>query len=131
MTLTVTGVGVVWVRPPPVAVTVMVWVPRAAFLPAETVIVDEPDPGAAMGFGLKVTCRLLPCPEALRVIAELKPPETAVVMVVEEPEPLLDAVMLEGEAEIVKAGFPPEEVTVSCTVVVWDVLLLVPVMVMV
>ena len=90
--------------PPPVAVTVMVWVPRAEFLPTVTFMVEEPDPGAPIDAGVKVTVWPLPCPEAEREMAELKPPETVVVMV-EEPEALLDTVMDVGEAETVKAGW--------------------------
>jgi hypothetical protein len=46
---------VVCVMPPPVAVMVMVWVPTAEFLPTVTFIVEEPEPGAPMEAGLKVT----------------------------------------------------------------------------
>jgi hypothetical protein len=45
------------------------------------VIVDVPEPGAAMVFGLKVTVTLDGWPVALNEIAELKPPETVVVIV--------------------------------------------------
>jgi hypothetical protein len=77
--------------------------PRAAFLVALTVMVAEPDPGAAMDLGLKVTVRPFPCPEAEREMAELKPPETAVVTL-EAPEDLLATVMEPGEADRVKLG---------------------------
>ena len=77
--------------------------PRAAVLEAVTVMVEEPDPGAAMELGLKVMVRPLPSPEAESEIAELKPPETAVVTV-ELPEALLATVMEPGEAERVKLG---------------------------
>ena len=66
-------------------------------------MVEEPDPGAAMELGLKVTVRPLPSPEAEREMAELKPPETAVVTV-EAPEDLLATVMEPGEADRVKLG---------------------------
>lgn len=66
-------------------------------------MVEEPDPGAAMDFGLKVTVKPLPSPEAESEIAELKPPETAVVTV-EEPEDLLATVMEPGAADRVKLG---------------------------
>ena len=56
-----------------------------------------------MDFGLKLTVRPLPSPEAEREMAELKPPETAVVTV-ELPEALLATVMEPGEAERVKLG---------------------------
>lgn len=54
-----------------------------------------------MELGLKVTVCLLPCPEADNVIAELKPPETAVVIVA-EPEAFLATVSVVGDAEMVK-----------------------------
>jgi len=46
---------VVCVTPPPFAVMVIVWSPSVALLPTLTVIVEVPDPGAAMLLGLKVT----------------------------------------------------------------------------
>jgi hypothetical protein len=46
---------VVCVTPPPLAVMVMVWFPSVALLPTLTVIVEVPEPGAAMLLGLKVT----------------------------------------------------------------------------
>ena len=45
------------------------------------VIVDVPEPGAAIGLGLKLTVTPLGCPEAVKVMAELSPPKTLVVMV--------------------------------------------------
>jgi hypothetical protein len=103
--------------PPPVAVMVMVRVPKAAFLPAVTFIVDVPVPGAAMELGLKLTVRPPP-PDMVsdREIAELKLPDAVVVMV-EETEVFLLTDRDVGEAERVKlAG--AEERTVSDTVVV-------------
>ena len=50
-------------------------------LPTVTVIVEVPEPGAAMELGLKLTLLPLPSPEADNVIAELKPPEIFVVIV--------------------------------------------------
>jgi hypothetical protein len=95
---------------------VIVRFPVEAFLPTLTVIIDEPDPGAAMELGLKVTVWLLPCPEADRVIAELKPPVTAVVIVA-VPDEFRATVIDVGEAEMVKAA-ATLEVTVSETVAV-------------
>lgn len=77
--------------------------PRTAVLEAVTVIVDEPEPGAAKDFGVKVTVKPLPCPEADRVTAELKLPEIAVVTV-EAAEDLLATVMEPGEADRVRLG---------------------------
>ena len=105
----------VWVTPPPVPVTVIVRVPVLACLPTAIVMVDDPVPGAAMGFGLKLTVTRLPCPEADNEMDELKPFK-AVVLIVELPEvPRLTVTEL-GEALIVKSGATP--VTVKLTVVV-------------
>ena len=109
---TFTVTVVVRVTPPPVPVTVMVWVPVLARLPTLTVIVEVPEPGAATELGLKVTLMLLPPPEEDKLIAELKPPEIAVV-IVEVPEVLRGTLMEVGEALIEKLGFVP--VTVSVT----------------
>jgi hypothetical protein len=118
---------VVCVTPAPLPVMVMVWFPVLAFLPTLTVMVDVPEPGAAMELGLKVTVWALPCPEADKLIAELKPPETVVVMVA-VPELFRATVIVVGDALMVKLGFVP--VTVRETVVVSTVLPEVPVTVM-
>jgi hypothetical protein len=113
MTFRVTAV--VCVLPPPVAVTVMVWLPTDALLPTVIFIVDAPDTGAAMVLGLKDTVLVVPCPEADKVTVELKPPLAAVVMVT-VPEERLAIVIEVGEAETVKPAVTPL-VTVSETVV--------------
>lgn len=90
-------------------------------------MVDVPEPGAAMLLGLKVMDCALPCPEADKLIAELKPPETVVVMV-DVPE-LPRATLIDvGDALMVKLGVVP--VTVKETVVVSTVLPEVPVTLM-
>jgi len=119
---------VVCVVPPPLPVMVMVRVPARARRLTRMVIVDVPEPGAAMELGLKVMVTLLPPPEADKPIAELKPPETAVVMV-EVPELPGTTVTEAGEPKMVKLGLVP--VTVRLTVVVAVVLPEVPVTVMV
>ena len=121
---------VVCVTPPPVPVTVMVRVPARARRLTRMFIVDEPEPGAAIEVGLKLIVTLLPPPEAERLIAELKPPEMAVVIV---ECPLFPGEMLSevGEALMVKLGLPPLLVTVNDTVVVFTVLPDVPLTVMV
>jgi hypothetical protein len=80
------------------------------------VIVDVPEPGAAMDAGLKVTVTPVGWPVADKATAELKPPETVVVMV---DEPLLPCTTETevGEAASVKAG-TGAAVTVSETVAV-------------
>jgi hypothetical protein len=124
---------VVCVTPPPVAVMVMVWFPRLAPLATLTVMVEVPEPGAAMELGLKVTLSALGrtmkpdgAPEKVspRLIAELKPPEI-VVVIVEVPELPLATLMDEGDALMVKLALVP--VTVRDTVVVSVVLPEVPV----
>ena len=79
-----------------------------------TVIVDFPEPGAGIELGLKVTVARDGAPLAERLIAELKPPKTAVVIVELAELPLLTEIE-EGDALIVKLGFVP--VTVNDTVV--------------
>jgi hypothetical protein len=92
------------------------------------VMVEVPEPGAAMGVGLKLTVTPVGWPVALNAIAELKSPETVVVMV---DVPLLPWTTETdvGEAEMVKLGVGVA-VTVSETVVVSTVLPEVPVTVM-
>jgi hypothetical protein len=72
------------------------------------VAVDVPKPGAAIDVGLKLTVTPVGAPDAVRVTAELNPPETPVVIV---EVPLLPAAteMLVGEAAIVKAGVCVED----------------------
>ena len=79
--------------------------------------VDEPEPGAAMEVGLNAAVTPVGRPEAVKAMAELKPPETAVVMVEEPLAPWATETEV-GEAEIVKAGVPAA-VTVSETEAVW------------
>lgn len=90
--------------------------------------VDVPEPGAAMEVGLKEAVTPVGIPVADNAIAELKPPETVVVMV---DVPLLPAVTETevGEAASVKAGVAAA-VTVNETDVVWVMLSPEPVMVM-
>lgn len=95
--------------------------------PTVTFIVDVPEPGAAMELGLKLTLKPPPPPEADNLIAELKPPEIAVV-IVEVPEPPLATFNDVGDAPMVKSGAGP--VTVRETLVVSVVLPEVPVTVM-
>jgi hypothetical protein len=73
--------------------------------------VEVPEPGAAMDVGLKLAVTPVGAPDADRAIAELKPPETAVVMV---EAPLLPCTTETevGEAVSVKAGLATA-VTVS------------------
>ena len=90
-------------------------------------ITDDPDPGAAIVTGLKLTVTPLGWPEADNVITALNGPEMAVVIVDLPLEPSAtesDA----GEGEMVKFG---GAVTVKLTVVVAEVPPPVPVTVIV
>ena len=79
-------------------------------------MVDEPDPGAAIDLGLKLTVSPLP-PGADNAIAELKLPDATVVTVV-LPDPLRLTVMFDGPAEIVNppvtTAFTVKETLVVC-----------------
>src|SRR5271169_436546 len=69
-----------WI-PPPLPVTVIGYVPAVVLLPTVIVIVELPEPGAGIGFGLKLTVVPDGTPEADRLTALLKPPLTVVVIV--------------------------------------------------
>lgn len=97
--------------------TVIVWFPKIAFLPTTTDIVDTPEPGAAIGLGLKVTACPLPWPVAVKWIAELKAPVIVAVMVV-VPVPLLEAVIDVGDALMEKLPCPLVTFTVTEAVLV-------------
>ena len=112
--------------PSPLPITVMAWVPSGAPLATLIVMVEVPEPGAAIDDGLKVTVTPLPCPEALKPIGELKSPAIVVVIVVVPDFPCSMVTAL-GDALIEKLGGP---VTVRVTVVVSVVLPDVPVTVM-
>ena len=75
-------------------------------------IVELPEPGAAIGFGLKLTVVPEGAPEAERAMELLKPPLMAVV-IVELPWLPCTMVSDEGDAEMVKLG---GAVTVRVTV---------------
>lgn len=113
--VTVTAIVVVWVMPPPVAVTVTLNVPAAATLLAEIVTVELPLPGAAMELGLKLAITPAGKPEADRDTAELKPPVMVVetVLLAELPWFMLIAA---GDAETIKSGvtcFHTSEIAVA------------------
>ena len=116
-TVTVT----VWLVLPFLPVMVMVRLPVVARLVVEMVSVEVPAP--VIDDGLKVAVSPLPRPEAVSVMAELKPPVTALVIVTvpELPRSMVSEV---GEALIEKPAVVP--VTVSETVVVSTVLPEVP-----
>ena len=79
--------------------------------PTVTVIVELPEPGAAIEEGLKLADAPEGRPETLKEIAELKPPEMLVLMVLAPEDPWL-TVSVDGDAEMVKLGGVPES-TVS------------------
>ncbi len=100
--------------PPPVPVTVIVDVSTAADGATAIVMVDVPEPGTAIGFGLKLTVTPLGWPVADNVIEELKP-FNAVVVMLEVPDVCRATVTALGEALMLKS---PAAVTVRETVVV-------------
>jgi hypothetical protein len=113
-TVTVRLTVVVWVRPPPVPVMVIGYVPVAAVVPTVRVRVDVPEPGAAMEVLLKLTVTPEGWPDADKPMAELNDPDTAVVIVDVPLLPLATETAV-GEAEIVKFAGPT---TVRLSVVV-------------
>ncbi len=106
----------------------MEYVPVLVVLAAVKVYLDVPEPGAAIEAGLNFPVNPVGRPVAESAIAELNPPETAVVTVTYPLEPRLRDPEL-GETEMVKADVTGA-VTVSETVVVSTVPLEVPVTVM-
>jgi hypothetical protein len=78
-------------------------VPVAVVEATAMLMVEVPEPGAAMEVGLKLTVTPVGWPDAVNATAELKPPETAVVIV---DVPLLPCTTETdaGEAEMVKVG---------------------------
>src|ERR1035437_747262 len=89
-------------------------------------MVEDPEPGAAIDAGLNAAVVPVGSPDALRPIAELKPPETVVVIVLVPLAPWTETEV--GEAAMVNAG---TVVTVRETVAVCVVLPPVPVTVIV
>ena len=114
--MTVSATVAVCVLPPPVPVMVMVNVFSAAVVPTLTVIVDVPEPGAAIDLGLKVTFCAPPAPAADNVIAESKLPRAAVVIVA-VPDAPRATVSAMGNALILQSALT-DEVTVRLIVVV-------------
>jgi hypothetical protein len=74
-----------------------------------TVMVDVPEPGAAIDVGLKLAVTPFGWPVADKARAELKPPDTAVV-IVEEPLLLLTTETEVGKRDMVKSGAVAERV---------------------
>jgi hypothetical protein len=93
---------------------VMVRLPVLALLLAVNVTVDVPDPGAAIDVGLKLTVTPDGWPVADKATAELKPPETVVVIFDVALLPCVTETEV-GEAEMVKLGVGAA-VTVRLTV---------------
>src|SRR5208283_771577 len=99
VTVSVT-VAVRW-SPPPLAVTVMGYVPTGVLDPTAMVMVELPAPGAGIVLGLKLTVVPVGTLEAERLMELSKPPLMAVVMV-DVPWFPCSTLSEAGEAEIVK-----------------------------
>ncbi len=99
--VTVSETDVVCWIPPPLPVTVMGYVPAAVPAPTVIVMVEVPPPGAAIALGLKLTVVPVGTPDADKLIALLKPPLIAVV-IVEVPWLPCATLAEPGDAEIVK-----------------------------
>jgi hypothetical protein len=112
---------------PLVALIVIVEVPVRAVLETVRLKFDVPEPGNAIGLELKLPVTPEGKPVADKVIAELNPPETAVVTTTYPLFPWAIEPDV-GDTETVKAG-GTGAVTVRETVVVSTKLPLVPVMV--
>jgi hypothetical protein len=84
-------------------VTVIFDVPTGVFAPTVTVMLDEPEPGAVIDVGLKLTLAPVGRPDADNETAELKPLDT-VVDIVALPELLCGTDRDVGDAETEKSG---------------------------
>src|SRR5258708_21889366 len=94
---------VLWVAPPPLAVRVTLDVPVTAVRLTVNVSVELPLPGAAIEVGLKTAVTPVGSPDAVSDRAELKPPLTAVEIVVVPELPCVTD-RLAGDAVTVKLG---------------------------
>ncbi len=92
----------------------IVEVPAAADAATVTVIVELPEPGAAIEVGLKATLTPEGCPDAESATAALKPPET-VVLAVAPAEPPCAIESDAGETENAKSGLLDGLKTTSMT----------------
>ena len=101
--VTVSEIVAVWVTPPPVPVTVIVYVPNAVVDGTVIVAVDVPEPGAAIEAGLNPTVTPLGWPLAVNATAESNPSSAEVVMV-ELPALPWTTEREVGEAESVNVG---------------------------
>ena len=110
---------VVGAKPPPVAFTVIEYVPVGVLAPTVTVIAELPEPGAGIVLGLKLTVVPEGAPDAVKLTALLNPPPIAVVTVDVACVPCT-VVNEAGDADTVRLGW--FAVTVRLTVVVCRIL---------
>lgn len=103
--VTVKVTVVVCMIPPPLPVTVMGYTPATVVGETVIVMVDPPEPGAAIGLGLKPTVTPVGWPVADKATAASKPPEMAAV-IVDVPWLPWTTESEAGEAEKVKLGVP-------------------------
>lgn len=86
------------------------YVPVATLEATAMLMVELPAPGTAIDVGLNVTVTPLGCPLADKLIAELNPPAT-LVLIVELPFPPCTTDTDPGEAERLKLGVPVDPPT--------------------
>lgn len=101
--VTVSVTVVVCVSPPPVPVTVIGYVPAVVPAATASVIVADPEPGAAIDDELKLTVTPEGCPLADNATAESNPPLT-VVEIVELPLLPCTTETEAGDEKIANAG---------------------------
>ena len=91
------------VCPPPVPLTITLYVPTGVVAPTEIVRVEDPEPGAAIAVGLKFAAAPDGNPEAESEIEELKSPNR-LETIVDDPAPPWGIVKDDAEEDNEKFG---------------------------